>query len=217
MNDLKQQILAAAAAAPSPTRGSVTRRRTTLTAGSALAMAAVYWTFAMSIFGWQHITRPLVLVGGTSMGAAVLAGTAVALSLGRGPTMLGRSRRWLILVTAFAPVALLGWKIGWSALFGNLDESPRLGYRCLLMSLSMGAVPIVLLALTRRGQDPRHPGLLGAAIGVAVGACGWVMVDLWCPVAGLWHLLRGHVLPILLLAGLGVVVGRLLLRVRRTG
>jgi hypothetical protein len=128
--------------------------------------------------------------------------------------MLGRSRRWLIAVTALAPIVLLGWKVLWSALFGNLDESPRLGYRCLVMSLSMGAVPVVLLSLTRRGEDPRHPGLLGAAIGVAVGASGWVLVDVWCPVGGIWHLLRGHVLPVLLLAALGGALGSVLLALR---
>jgi hypothetical protein len=214
MNDLKDRILAAAAAAPSPSRADAQRTRGFLIAGSALAMATVYWIFAMSIFGWQHISRSLILIAGTSMGAAVVAGAAVALSLGRSRSMLGRSRRWLILVTAFAPLALLVWKIGWSAVFGNLDESPRLGYRCLLMSMSMGAVPLLLLALTHRGQDPRHPGLLGAAIGVAVGACAWVLVDLWCPVAGFWHLLRGHVLPILLLGLLGAALGSLVMAVR---
>jgi hypothetical protein len=214
MSDLKQRILAQAAAQPSASRATTTRRRFLLIAGSATAMAFGYWLFAIAMFGWQHIPRSTLLLGGTSIGAALVAGLAIAVAIGRGQTMLGRSRRWLIAVTALAPIVLLGWKVLWSALFGNLDESPRLGYRCLAMSLSMGTVPIVLLSLTRRGEDPRHPGLLGAAIGVAVGASGWVLVDLWCPVAGIWHLLRGHVLPVLLLAALGAVLGSVLLALR---
>ena len=178
-------------------------------------MATGYWLFALWIFGWQSIPRSLILLGGTSVGAAVVGGFAVGISLGRGGRMLGRSRRWLIAVTAISPLALLGWKIAWSAAFGNLDESPRLGHRCLVMSISMGMVPMLLLALTRRGEDPRHPGLLGAAIGVAVGACAWVLVDLWCPVAGVLHLLRGHVLPVLLLGLVGAVAGKVLLAVRK--
>ena len=162
-------------------------------------MATGYCLFALWLFGWQAIPRSLPLLVGTAVGAAVVAGAAIALSLGRGGRMLGRSRRTLIAVTAVAPLVLLGWKVAWSAAFGNLDESPRLGYRCLLMSVAMGAIPLLLLLLTRKGEDPRHPGLLGAAIGVAVGACGWVLVDLWCPVAGIWHLLRGHLPPILVL------------------
>jgi hypothetical protein len=204
--ELKERILAAAAMAPSSTRRSSRRRQILFMTAAAAAMAAGYWAFAAWIFGWQEISRSNLLLGGTVIGAALVA------ALGR--TMLGRPRRWLLLVTVVAPLALLGWKLGWSALFGNLDESPRLGYRCLLMSVTMGAVPLVLLALTRRGEDPRHPGLLGAAIGVGVGACGWVLVDLWCPVGGPIHLLRGHVLPVIVLGILGAVAGRLLIAVR---
>ncbi len=214
MNDLKQRILADAAALPSPSRAAASRRRALLIAGGAAAMAAGYWAFAFSIFGWQPLSRSMLLLAGTSIGAAIVAGVATSITLGRGGTMLGRSRRWLIASTVLAPFVLLGWKIAWSALFGNLDESPHLGYRCLVMSLSMGAVPVLLLTLTRRGEDPRHPGLLGAAIGVAVGACAWVLVDVWCPVAGIWHLLRGHVLPVILLGILGGVLGSVVLAVR---
>jgi len=215
MNDLKERILAAAAASPSPSWKATRLRRSLLIAGGAAVMATGYWLFALWIFGWQSIPRSLILLGGTSVGAAVVGGFAVGISLGRGGRMLGRSRRWLIAVTVISPLALLGWKVAWSAVFGNLDESPRLGDRCLVMSISMGTVPILLLALTRRGEDPRHPGLLGAAIGVAVGACAWVLVDLWCPVAGVLHLLRGHVLPVLLLGVVGAIVGKVLLAVRR--
>jgi len=146
-------------------------------------------------------------------GAAAVAAIAMVTAVGRGRHMLGRSRRWLIAVTVLAPVALLAWKIGWSAIFGNLVESPRLGYRCLLMSMAMGGVPLASLVMTRKGDDPRHPSLLGAAMGVAVGACGWVLIDLWCPVAGPIHLLRGHVLPVVLLGLLGAAVGKVALAV----
>jgi hypothetical protein len=48
---------------------------------------------------------------------------------------------------------------------------------------------------------------MGAAIGAAMGACAAVLVDLFCPVAYLPHLLLGHVLPTLLLVALGASVG----------
>jgi hypothetical protein len=128
--------------------------------------------------------------------------------------MLGRSRWSLVATVAVVPLLLLAWKIGWSARFGDLDESPRLGYRCLAISVTMGALPVLLLALSRRGEDPRHPALTGAALGVAVGACAWVLVDLWCPVAGVRHLLRGHLPPIVALGLLGAVLGKLVIAVR---
>ena len=213
MMELKERILAAAAAAPSPSRTAMRRRLGLLTAGGAAAMAAVYWMFAFQIFGWQSIPQSQILAGGTLLGAASVAAMAVAIALGRGRHMLGRSRRWLVAMIVLAPLALLTWKIGWSAIFGNLAESPHLGHRCLSMAMAMGAIPLALLAMTRRGEEPRHPGLLGATMGVAVGACGWVLIDLWCPVAGPLHLLRGHLLPVVLLGLLGAAVGRVLLAV----
>lgn len=214
MMDLKERILAAAAKAPSSSRTAMRRRLVLLIAGSAGAMAAVYWMLALHLFGWQSVSRSLLLAGGTLLGAACMAAVAVAIAVGRGKSMLGRSRRWLIAMIVLTPLILLAWKIGWSVLFGNLAESPRPGYRCLWMAMAMGAVPLALLAMTRRAAEPRHPGLLGAAMGVAVGACGWVLINLWCPVAGPLHLLRGHVLPVVLLGLLGAAVGRMVLRVQ---
>jgi hypothetical protein len=213
MMDLKERILAAAAAAPSPSRTVARRRRVLLMAGGVAAMAAVYGLFALRIFGGQGVPNSILWAGGTSMGATAMAGVAMAIALGRGRHMLGRSRNGLLAATVLAPLALLAWKIGWSALFGNLAEGPHLGYRCLLMSVAMGTVPVALLTMTRRGEDPRHPALLGAAMGVAVGACGWVLIDLWCPVAGIWHLLRGHVRPVAILGTFGAAVGRTVIAV----
>jgi hypothetical protein len=213
MTELKERILAAAAKAPSPSRTAMRRRLVLLIAGGAGAMAAIYWMLALHIFGWQGVPRSLILAGGTLLGAASVAAMAVAIAVGRGRDMLGRSRRWLIALIVLAPLALLAWKICWSALFGNLDESPHLGFRCLWMAMAMGVVPLALLSMTRRAAEPRHPGLLGAAMGVAVGACGWVLIDLWCPVAGTIHLLRGHLLPVVLLGLLGGTVGSVVLRV----
>jgi Negative regulator of sigma F len=51
----------------------------------------------------------------------------------------------------------------------------------------------------------------GAVIGFAAGACAWVAVDLWCPIAYVRHLLLGHLLPVFLLALTGALLGRLLL------
>ncbi len=128
--------------------------------------------------------------------------------------MLGQSRANLVILMLSVPLVLVAWKIGWSATFGDLEESPRQGYRCLAMAVAMGALPLLLLVLTRSSEEPRHPALLGASMGVAIGACGWFLVDLWCPVAGIWHLLRGHLPPILLLGLLGAGLGNWLAAIR---
>ena len=45
-------------------------------------------------------------------------------------------------------------------------------------------------------------------MGFAAGACAWVAVDLWCPVACVPPLVLGHLLPLLVLAGAGALLGR---------
>jgi hypothetical protein len=60
-----------------------------------------------------------------------------------------------------------------------------------------------------------RPALNGAVMGLAAGACAWVAVDLWCPVAYVPHLLLGHVLPLLVLAGAGALLGHTVLSLRR--
>src|ERR1039457_6154567 len=157
MTELKERILAAAAKAPSPSRTAMRRRLVLLIAGGAGAMAAIYWMLALHIFVWQGVPRSLILAGGTLLGAASVAAMAVAIAVGRGRDMLGRSRRWLIALIVLAPLALLAWKICWSAIFGNLDESPHLGFRCLWMATATGVVPFAMLSMTRRAADPRPP------------------------------------------------------------
>ena len=49
-------------------------------------------------------------------------------------------------------------------------------------------------------------------MGFAAGACAWVAVDLWCPVAYVPHVLLGHVLPLFVLAGAGALLGQALYR-----
>ncbi len=78
----------------------------------------------------------------------------------------------------------------------------------------MGVFPLLAMAFVRRNSDPNHPRLTGATLGVAAGACAWVFTDLWCPVAYVPHLLLGHVLPIMILAAAGALLGPWLIAVR---
>jgi hypothetical protein len=79
------------------------------------------------------------------------------------------------------------------------------------MSLLFGVVPLVTFLIARRGSDPVHPRSLGAALGAASGLWAATLVDLWCPVAYPSHVVLGHVLPALLLAGAGAALGARLL------
>jgi hypothetical protein len=117
------------------------------------------------------------------------------------------------------PIALLAWKVGYSAQFEHgIDQWPtRIGFKCLRLSLAIGIIPLTVLLFARRGTDPTHPRTLGFAMGMALGLCANELVDLWCPVAYIPHLLLGHILPAVLLGTVGALLGgRLLPPVRRT-
>lgn len=204
--DLKRRVLAAAQDEPSPTRGEAQRRASWLIAGAAIGMVAAY-LLVVSVMD-APFERPGVLSLGAFAGALSIAASALWISLARGRSTLGRPRGALIASAASAPALLLGWKLGWSGALGAVAEAPaRLGLRCLLLCLITSALPLTLLLLARRGTDPRHPAVTGAALGAAVGALAWGLTDLWCPVTGPRHLLLGHLLPVLVVTAVGAVVG----------
>ena len=160
----------------------------------------------------QRLERPAWLVAATVGGAITVAIIALWLALGRGRSMLGRSRRWLLSGGVLIPVSLLAWKLGCSLAFGDAMVAwpERPGERCLSLSLLVAVGPLLSFLAIRR-HAPVHPALNGAVMGFAAGACAWVAVDLWCPVAYVPHVLFGHVLPLFVLAGTGALLGRTLL------
>lgn len=221
MSELRARVLAAAAAEASPTRAAVRRRNQRLSVVAAATAIGAFAVFA-ALMSDSHllrlggevapqlrVDRSLGLVVTTVSGAVAVAAAAVWLALGRGGSMLGRSRRALLYGGLMVPAGLLAWKVGASLAFGA-DMVPwpeRPGERCLALTLLVAAGPL-LAFLAVRGRAPAWPGLNGAMIGCAAGACAWVAVDLWCPVSYVPHLLLGHVLPLVVLAGVGGVLGR---------
>jgi hypothetical protein len=211
-SELKQQVLASARKQPSPTRSQLVLRTLALAASAVLAPLVLFLAFGGARVG----PRPTMLVAATAAGAFLIAALAFWIALERGPSMLGRARVWLIGVAIGAPLAFLGWKLSFSAGVPHMMDAwpTRVGYRCLGLTTLLAAWPFVVLALLRRGSDPTHPRSLGAALGVAAGAAAVALVDLWCPVGHLRHLLLGHVLPMALLGVMGVIVGQRVLAIR---
>jgi hypothetical protein len=203
--DLKRRILAAATSEPSPTRE---QRALSSALRAASALAVPLLLFAMA--GGPRVgPRPVGLVAMTVLGISGIAASALLLAVGRGPSMLGRSRRRLLGSAAIVPVAFLIWKAAVSSGVPHMMDSwpTRPGLRCFALTALFAAWPMVTLVWERWGSDPVHPRALGLALGAAAGAGAAALVDLWCPVAHLPHLLAGHVAPILLLGGLGALVG----------
>jgi hypothetical protein len=208
-SDLKARILKQASLHPAPTRPTEMRRTWVLVLSSIAVAIAIF-----VLRGGVRVTgRPAALIIGTSLGTAVIAAVGTWVALGRRRSMLGRSSLALCVMSLVTPMALVFWKVVYSAQFpGGLDPwSGRIGFRCLSLSLLMGALPLLAVLFARRRTDPTHPRIAGLSAGASVGLCVALFVDMWCPVGYVPHFLLGHILPIVLLALAGLLIGKLLL------
>jgi hypothetical protein len=207
--DVKMNLLREVEGVPSSPRPVESKRAARLVAGSLLLSF-----IAFVAYGGVRITgRPPSLVIGTIAGTAIIAALAMWAMIGRGRAMVGRASTWLTAVAIVSPLALLAWKIVWSAQYEHgLDRiDGRVGFRCLGFTLTLGAFPLAALLFSRRGTDAVHPGRAGMGIGVALGLAAATLVDAWCPVAYVPHLLLGHVLPLVVLGAAGLWLGRKIL------
>ena len=225
---LKARVLAAAAAEPSPTRTAVERRNRLLAVIAAASGIGAFMLFAAlmsegqllrlggDIAPQQRVERPVWLVFTTAGGALGIAAAALWLTLRRGRSMLGRSRTLLLYGGLLIPITLFAWKVGSSVVLGDgmLLWPERAGLKCLSLSLLVAIGPLLSFLAMRRSAVV-YPELNGAALGFAAGACAWLAVDLWCPVAYVPHLLFGHVLPMFILAAVGALLGRIFLSLHR--
>lgn len=87
----------------------------------------------------------------------------------------------------------------------NLTISPW-GARCALIASIIGVGVMACFAAALRRAAPVATGLRGASIGVAAGMWAGVAVFVFCPSGDSWHLLLGHVLPLVALLGIGAVL-----------
>ena len=83
------------------------------------------------------------------------------------------------------------------------------------MSVATGGILLFALLMAWRHVDPMSPTATGAAFGAGAGLGSALLIDLWCPVSYLPHLLIGHVLPIAVLAAAGAAVGGRILGMMR--
>jgi hypothetical protein len=218
--ELRARVLAVAAAEASPTRAALTRRNVFISVVAAASGLGAFVIFAALMSEGQLVrlggevalqqrsARSVPLVVTTAGGALGIAATALWLALWRGRSMIGRSRRWLLSGGVLIPLSLFAWKVSSSMAFGDAMVAwpDRAGLRCIALSFFVAVGPLLSFLAMRQRVSVR-PALNGAVIGLAAGACAWVAVDLWCPVAHLSHLLLGHVLPLCALAGAGALLG----------
>ncbi|MDB4936961.1 MAG: hypothetical protein JWP87_3933 [Labilithrix sp.] len=213
--DLRARVLAEVARTPSPTRAVYKRRIVLVAAVGALATVALF----VAMGGMSPGTRPVEMIAFTVGFGLVAAAVLTRLSSGQRHSMLGRPRTVLltaVVVTApvlavLALVATIAWPVHGG---DHVDGGTNL--TCGAITVLQGALPLMALLIPKRGTDPVHPAVTGAALGMTAGAWTVVMAYLRCPHAAAVHCIVAHVVPTLILTALGAVLGWLILRVRPT-
>lgn len=206
MARLRAKVLQRARQEPAATRAQLLVGQVPLAALVTLTPVSIF----LAMGGVRAGPRPLLLVLETTLGSALLALIAAVAGFGRGGSMMGRPRSWLLSSVLLTPLALLAWRILVSSQYPNMMNAwaARPGLRCFLLGCAMSAPPLMGLLWMRRHTTPANPRLTAASYAAAVGAAVWVLVDLWCPVGYVPHLLLGHVLPMALLMSLCASVGK---------
>lgn len=211
--DLRARVLAEAKSTPAPTRAEQQKRIAVVVTLGTLATTALF--FAMG--GFAPGTRPVELIGFTAGFAFVAAVILTRLSGRRSRSMLPAPRSLLVTAcVAAAPmlgVCVLAATTMWPEA-AHEDVPTKTHLACGVMTVMQGALPLVVLLVPRRGSDPVHPVLTGAALGMTAGAWTAAMAYLRCPHASASHCILAHVVPTLALTAIGAVLGRMFLRVK---
>lgn len=211
--DLRARILAEAKSMPAPTRAEHQKRIAIVVGLGTLATTGLF--FAMG--GVVRGARPLELMAFSAGFASVAAVILTRLSGQRSKSMLPPPRSVLVTAcVAAAPalaVAVLAATMMWPE-HADEDLPTKTHLACGLMTVIQGALPLVVLIVPRRGSDPVHPTITGAALGMTAGAWTAAMAYLRCPHASTSHCVLAHVVPTLVLTALGALLGRMFLRLR---
>jgi hypothetical protein len=210
---LRARVLAAIGREPVPARPEGVRRRTRIVALGFAAMVVLTLTISLP----KTRGRPLGYVEVLVLVWTLIAAVATWAGVSRGRSMLGRSARWRITTTLLTPVVLLvSWiplTLYWPQTLAD-TSTPGRHLGCVVGTFVLAAGPLVAFLRLRRRSDPVRPWLTGAAIGTAAAAWGAMAMPLVCGFTSPAHMVFGHLLPVLLIAGLGAALGEWVVAVR---
>jgi hypothetical protein len=210
---LRARVLAAVRATPVAVRSVGARRRVWLVTAALLFSAGV--SVALERPGLRG--RPFAYVFALALAGVVVAGAATWAGVARGRSMLGRSVACRMATATLTPVALLAASLVFGSLWHQtVADGSGAGAHlaCVAGTAAFALGPLAAFFAARQGSDPVSPGLTGAAIAAAAGAWGALGIVLHCRYTSPLHVFIGHVLPVALLAVVGMVVGARLLAIR---
>jgi hypothetical protein len=211
--DLKARILAQARSTPSRTRQASRVYAWLVLPSSVIVAAALFFAFNGPHHGQG---RASWFYAASTLGWAAVAALSVWGAYLRGGSALGRPSAWLMAIAVGTPALLFTMMFGFAVVHPEVTllHPERLGLKCLGLTVAAAAFPLLGLSLVRRGSDPVHPVATGSALGSACGASAGVMVEMWCPVAAPRHVAIGHILPIVIMAILGALLGARVIAMR---
>ncbi|HEU4404350.1 MAG TPA: NrsF family protein [Polyangiaceae bacterium] len=201
---LRERVLRSVSARPSPTRPAARRWRAAACALSfSLAVVAVCVPQPDA-----DLRPPAAIAAGVFWGLLVVAAAARVLFVR--PGALWPPRGALRATALGAPAALALYPLLGAALWPlpGPPEGGAQGVLCVVASTVLGAFALGGLLFAHQKSDPVSPGLSGAALGALAGAWAALSQYIRCPFGAPLHALTTHVLPALLLAGLGWLLGR---------
>jgi hypothetical protein len=144
-----------------------------------------------------------LLLGGLTLGATLAALWRGHRGFGAGVTALALTGS--IVAVVYSALTLLRPLHLGDPQVANLTISPW-GTRCALIASIVGVGVMAFFAAALRRAVPVATSLRGVTIGLAAGTWAGVAVFVFCPSGDSWHLLVGHVLPLVALSGIGAVL-----------
>jgi len=145
----------------------------------------------------------LELLAGLATGvAAIVAASALALV---------REASWRIVSPPLAALALWAGLVA-LRLPGPASDAPLLGARdaCVVEVFAYALAPLLLGLVLGRRLAPLDRPWCGALLGLAAGAIPALLMHVACMIEP-WHVLRFHLAPLVALAALGALAGRVAL------
>lgn len=213
--DPKARLMAAIQRAPSQTRRAARVWQWLVLPAGAIIAATLYFAYNGPDQGQGG--RDLWYFVASAASWTAIAALSLWGALGRGRASSWRSRALLLAFAIGTPLLLFAIMLGLASTDPAMSRihPEKWGRMCLPLTLAAAAFPLLALLYARRESDPVHPAFTGAALGSACGAASGIMVELWCPVSTTRHIALGHILPIVLLAVMGALLGSQMLGLRK--
>jgi hypothetical protein len=202
--ELRSRILEALEREPAPTRAAGRRRR-----ARALVLGFGALLGALAVMGPKIHHRSPGYVAVLVFTWLFVAALATWAGVAPGRSMLGRPAAFRVAVIVLTPVAMMsGWAVAaliWPSMLHDTSTASR-HLICDVVTFLLAIGPLFAFGFVRRGSDPVNPALTGAAIGTASGAWAAVVLHLVCGYTSAFHILVGHVAPVLGIALVGSVL-----------